>query len=243
MRKYARKPRRRVRRVRRARRVGPRSLGGFTILRKSPPTYLTNTATAGIPNISVNAGTQQFYIGTPEPHPVLTNVYSVPFSCEFSVDQLVSNSELLTIADQYRINKVWIKCIWNTQAIGGPVGTGGYASVTPQLLWIQDYDDSSVNTTLQLRQKMGLRLKSLSPNRFTTITVSPKVAKQAYDGLTTTSAYVVDKGKQWVNSSYGSVPHYGIKGFVQNLDLNTLNAVTSCLTFEVMMSVSLRHLQ
>lgn len=253
MRKYVkrvRRPRRRINR-RRGRSGVPRGpggkrLGGFTILRHTTtPFYLTNSSTQGVPIISdPPAGTPMFNLGAPTVHPVFTNLYSVPFATSFSLDQIDGYNELTALGDLYRINKVWIRAKWNTSAIGGADSGSGYATAMPTLYWIEDYDDANVQSVPSIRQKMGLHNKALSSTRYVQLAVRPKPAVSAFNTSTsTTSAYVVPKGSSWVNSTYPSVAHYGLKGYIDNMDLLTVNSVTSCLTLEVLFSVSLKNLQ
>lgn len=231
-RRPARRPRRRVRR-------NPE--GGFKLTRRVPCAYLCNSGVTGIPSWTGPAALLN--TGTPVAHPVYPNIYTVPFSMAFSLDMLSQYTELINIADRYKINSVSVKVLYSANSImGGPSGGSGFSSIQPTISWLPDYDDATPPTTTLLDAKMGLKTKALGNGKFVSIRVRPKVAQPVYDGLITT-AYTVPTKQLWVNSVATGVPHYGIKGYISNWDMLANTNVTSAFTFDVTFNVSLKDLQ
>ena len=216
-------------------------MGGFTVVRKVPTSWLCNSGIAGLPQWTGPSNLLTF--GAPVAHPIFPNIYSVPFSMSFSLDMLAQYTELVGIADKYKINSATVKVLYSANSImGGPSTGNGFAATVPSICWCPDSDDNSVSSINQLQAKMGLRSRSLGNGKYVSLRVRPKVAPQVYNGLVT-SAYSVPGKQMFINGSSPSVPHYGIKGYFENWDLIDQNTVTSAFTFDVTLNVSLRDLQ
>lgn len=224
--------------------VVPRTpkLGGFTVTRRVPTIYMSNGNTNGAVIASNPSGTQCLSIGTPEAHPVFGGIYSVPFTFQFTLDQLVQYGDMTGIGDKYQIKKVKIKAMYNANAIAGSTVAAAYPSFLPNVNFIQDHDDSSVQTVTQLQAKMGLKTKSFADGRFVSMSVAPRCAQLAFNGVSS-SGYTVPTKAQWLNSTYYSVPHYGIKGYIENMSLQANSLATSCVTFELEYTIGVKDLQ
>ena len=233
-RRPARKPRRRIPR-------GPKSTGSFTIIRRIPTAYLTGSN--GAPGLPFWTGPASLLtLGTPVANPVYANIFAVPFAMSFSHEMLSQYTELVGIADRYKINSVSVKVLYSANSLmGGPSGGSGFSTIVPTLSWVKDSDDAQPMTVSQLQAKMGLKTKSLGNGKYISMKITPKVANPVYDGIVT--AYSVPTKSQWINASSSSVPHYGVKGYFNNWDLADATQVTSCFTFDISLNVSLKDLQ
>jgi len=225
----------------------PRPLGlngGFTISRRVPTYYLTNSVTFGVPTLSGGQGTTMMTTGGVVQHPIFGNNYSFPFAMRFTLDQLAEYTDLTGISDRYKIIGVKVKFQYNTDSVTGLATLGqNQPNIVPSVCWVPDYDDDTPLTIAQLNAKTGLRRKPLNNGSFHQIKIVPRIAQSAYNGSIVTAAYIVPGTRQFINSSYPSVPHYGLKGYIDNFYLNTIANGCSCITMDVEFTVQVKDLQ
>lgn len=220
-----------------------RGSGGFTLTRRMDPIYISNTLTNGVPACS---NTTVITLGTPEALPIASGAdnFQLPFSMVFSLKQLAQYTDIVNICDRYKITGAMIKISYNANSVGGvnAGGTGPEPQFLPIVNWIADKDDDSVQTSTQLRARTGLKQKCFKgSNDFVKIKCVPVPAPIVYDGVA--SAYSVPATPQWINSGYPDVPHYGVKGYFQNLSLLAIGTCVSVLTVDVQLTVEARDLQ
>lgn len=122
-------------------------------------------------------------------------------SLSFALSDLPSYTEFTQLYDEYKIMKVVLSFY--------PVRATQVYTATltiPVFICAVDHDDSTAPTNITtLLQYPGCRIKS-SRNQFS-VTIKPKVASAVYNGVT--DAYSAKS--QYVDCTYGSVPHYGFK--------------------------------
>lgn len=227
--------------ARRMRRRVPRALnqGGFSVTRQCTPIFISNSSVAGVTQQSPASGTCALTLGTPVTNPLISGHYDVPFTMDFNLSQINGFTDFTNIADRYKITKVDVKILYNANAVAGSAALGTFPSMLPIINWIPDHDDNGVQTAIQLREKMGLRSRTCGDGKFVKFSVRPVPANVLAPG----TAYAVPTKSQWVNSSYTTVPHYGIKGYFQNWSLQTASSAVSCFTFELKYHIALRDLQ
>jgi len=218
------------------------STGGFVLKRKVPDCWLSNTAAAGVAQVSGGPATSFLVIGTPVAHPVFTGIYNVPFSMIFSLDQLAQYTDITAICDKFKITNVAVKVMYNATAVAGTAATAAYPSFMPIIKYITDSDDGVPQSALDLNAKMGLKTKTLANGKMVKLRCSPRVAAPIYQSAVAT-AYEVPNKATYINSTYPTVPHYGIKGYFENFSLQATANATSCATFEVEMTIKLKDLQ
>lgn len=204
------------------------------------------TTTIGVPQILINAGTPitpPLVFGGVGISPAVVpggNLYNVPFAFTFAMDQISAYSELISIADQYKLCAVRIKITYNANNIAG----GQYSLFsTPTIKYITDYDDGDVLSPNLIQQKMGL--KSHLMDKPLTIVVRPKVASSAFQSGTVNTGFLQPSKAMWCDSGYPSIQHYGLKGYIENWDLSNTSVVTqlSMFTFELTYDVKCKDLQ
>lgn len=241
----------RVRKVRRARRGARRlrvrrdALGGFTIARRYDPIYVANTIVNGA---FINTNPTIIAVGTPEMVTAFGNdIYNVPFAMRFDLKTLSQYTDLTAICDRYKILGATIKISYNSNTAWGSAAglTGqGYAQAAcmPLVNYIQDYDDDAVLDCTSVRAKMGLKQRVFKGgNSQVVIKVAPRPAPNVFNG--DAAAYAVPSRSQWINAGYTSVPHYGIKGYLQNVPLGSVQQYASAFTFDITLRVACKDLQ
>jgi len=231
-------PKRAPRRARRGRKASGQ--GHLVLKRKAELVYVRNTATAGTPTVT-GAVSSMIALGTPEPVTSFNGNYAnVPFTCQFSLDQIIASSEITNLADRYKIKSVSLKWRYNADQYTSPV-SATLNSSQPALNWIADHDDSGAQTVSSLRQKMGLKRKVFNANREVSCSVAPRVSQAVFNGVTT--AYSVPGKPMFINSAYNGVPHYGIKGYIEGMCLETTANVNSLFTVDATFVIEARDFQ
>ena len=240
----ARKPARKVARKPRALRV-PRPMGrtgGAVLTRRVKSLYLTNSGVFGVPQVTATSPTTCVTLGTATAHPVFGNNFIIPFSFQFALDQLSQYTDVTNLCDRFKIYDVKIKFQYNSDSITG-VPTSGQTqpNMVPSVVWIQDYDDANILTSDDINAKMGVKRKALNNGSFHSISVRPRVAASTFNGLST--SYTVPSKAQWVNTAYPSTPHYGVKGYIENMYLGGLTSAASCITIDLTYKVGMKDFQ
>lgn len=87
----------------------------------------------------------------------------------------------------------------------------------PQLHVVNDYTDSTVSTVAQLSEYANYRTyKFNGPKSFKLI---PKPSEQFYrTSVSTAYGHVAGRNKSWLDTDYPSVPHWGMKYAVDNIN-------------------------
>lgn len=213
--------------------------GGFMVTRHSTPVYLSNSSVVGQPQQNPVAAISGLTLGTPVSNPLISGHYDVPFTMSFNLAQINGYTDFTNLADRYKISKVDVKILYNANAIAGSAALGTFPSMLPIINYIADHDDDAMPTPLALREKMGLRSKTTGNGKFVKFSVRPLPANVVAPG----TAFSVPTKSQWINSSYATVPHYGIKGYFQNWSLQIASSAVSCFTVEYVYHLKLKDLQ
>lgn len=214
-------------------------MGFLKVVRKLPIMTISNTAgTAGAIDKVDPTGTC-LLVGTPVSKAGYNQIYDVPFSMKFELNQPVNAAEFIAIADQYKILNTFIKIQSPYNVAQAP---GGTATPLPYLEYIVDNDDNAVPNALSFREKMGVKTKYFTSSRPSVwLGVRPKVQMLAYQ-TGTSNGYTTPKANPWIDCADLNVPHYGIKGVLRNV---WIPAVTngSPFTFDVSTKVIFKDIQ
>lgn len=177
-------------------------------------------------------------LGTPVAKTGYTQIYDVPFSMKFSLDQVVNYVELTAIADMYKLKNVMVRleCPFNVAQ-----APGGTATPLPYIEYIQDHDDDGVPNVASFRERMGLTTKYFSSSKpKITMGVNPKTTTLLYQsGIA--NGYSVSK-QVFINATSPAVPHYGIKGVLRNVWIPAV-ANGSPFTFDISTKFVLKDIQ
>lgn len=231
-RKYMRYGRRRVRKIGR--------LGGLRVVRKCVEQNVYNTAVAG----TAAASGSVVAIGAAFASPTFgAPYYNIPFAADFQLSDLINYTELTAIADKYKINWVKVK-VYSTS---NTASTGG-ASQLPSMLWSIDEDDSvtppSNNAGMNaLKEKMGIKYRFFKNNGSgINIFWKPRVAREIMDAAGAAVGAEVSPAR-FNNCSFPNIPHFGLKGYLQDVNLAVTPGVLTQFKFDVTMSVTLKDIQ
>lgn len=142
----------------------------------------------------------------------------------FDLSQVRSNGELTALYDQYMI--VGVKVIFHlmtnpdmTTNLNSSSGTNA-SNYYPKLFYCRDYDNATVETTNDLRERNNTKCRVLRPNSTVSVYVRPAIRNQVYlDGVTTATSPI---WKNWLDCSTTQVPHYGLKYSIDFLGLTTV---------------------
>lgn len=224
--------------LRRMARRRPFKTGFLSLVRKAAQitTYstpaLSGSMTKNDPTGNcLNLGSPVYIAGT-------DNCYDIPFSMSFRLSQLMNSTDITTLADSYKVLSALVKihANWNL------AGTNQTAAI-PWVEYIQDHDDASIPAISDLREKMGAKNKYFSATRPTVLMgVRPKFADTIFNNGVT-SAYAIGNKREWINSSYGGVEHYGIKGVLHNVQLNGAGSGGTLFNWDVSLKVCAKDFQ
>lgn len=202
--------------VRKTRMLKTPTQGLFAIQRKIP---YSNIFCNGAGTISQSGASGMLFLGVPELVTGTTRVYNVPFTMCFRLDSLQASADLIAIADQYKITKVAISFKFN-YTDNSPYNASG---CIPYLQYYIDNDDRALQTVSTFRSRMGIKSiytkEGGRPSR--TINVYPKVADVVYSSTASLTNGFGQSKSQWLDTSYANIEHYGLKGVIYNLNLES----------------------
>lgn len=127
-------------------------------------------------------------------------------------------TEFTNLYGDYKINWVRTRFIWENVE-----RTNTSTDLVPKLHYVRDNDgDGAVG--LADMQQMGCKSIILSNRRPVTIWWKPKLFSPLYvtgvgDALTTVGYSA--KTNQWIDTDYPTVPHYGIKYAIENMNTSS----------------------
>jgi len=233
--KYAPKARlvRRKKLARRRYRRAP-STGGFYIKRRMA--YFGVQGSTSVAGLVSSTNTTTLTLGSASAaQSGGTNLYDIPFSMTFQLNQLDGVTDITNIADRYRIVNALVKLTTSNIALGAGAGL-----VMPHVEYVIDHDDAAVPSISALSQKMGVRNRGFNARGQLSLYVKPLPATQIYNGVST--AYGVPRKSPYINCTYSDVPHYGIKGILRSVFLSG-NTSTANIGVDVMLTVHAKDLQ
>lgn len=220
--------------------------GFLKIVRKLPEFWIANTAVAGTPGIrSVVAtavpGTEGAYLGTAltlgTPTLGMNGATDVPFAMSFRLDDIINSADITTLCDKYKITGVYIRIFpnFNMNSIQSVFSI-------PSLQYSIDYDDATPPTVQFLREKMGVKLRTFKPGNYVGINVRlPKAMLTMLNGVGTTSN--VAPSNRWLDCNVPSIPHFGLKGAIMNMDLPASASSKISFKFDVQYTLVAKDFQ
>lgn len=133
------------------------------------------------------------------------------FGMEFKFSYVNNYGEFTVLFDQYRLNKIVCEFKLRTNPESA---TSAQSGVYPEIWWAPDHDDSLVSVPAAMRDYQKLKHSVLRPNRIKRIVVKPNVLAPVYRSITNNYA---PSYNVFVDSAAPDTPHYGLKGYIQNL--------------------------
>lgn len=219
------------------------SQGGIKVIRKLPELAVSSSGTLGTATLTqnLNAGAPAcITLGTPVVSVGSSGTsvaYDVPFSLQFSLNQLLNHTDITNICDKYKITGAYVRMYYNHT---GASGASTYSQ--PYIQYITDHDDSNVPTRDQLREKMGVKLKTFqNQSSYIGIKVKPLPNRQIYSSALV-NGYEIPKYCPWIDCATDAVPMYGVKGVISNMNLPATAGIES-LKFDIALVVLGRDIQ
>lgn len=140
----------------------------------------------------------------------VTNIYTIPCSFKFQLNNLVNYQELVSLFDAYRIRAIEVKLIL-TQT------ESTTSDSLPYISYIKDIDSDVPLNTLQ--EYSGLKFKRFSGNMLTLRWI-PKILSHVSNSQGTVSQ-VISSCKKWVDCVDSNVEYFGMKLNIHNVRLNS----------------------
>lgn len=158
--------------------------------------------------------------------------YDIPFSMKFTHAAMINNAELTALFDVYKIVGVKVFVTYNHN-----VSTASGTSGMPSIIWWPDPDNAAVETVTDIRERMGLIRKPYTSDKRTRVLTLryPKKMAALFDQATG-ALNVSQPIRGWTDCDDVNIPHYGIKGMLENVQLPT-TAGTSFFKFDVQLMV------
>jgi hypothetical protein len=187
---------------------------GYGVPRSDDAIYLTTpsakpyTFIRSIPEADINKGT-------------IDQGYGVAFT----LADLPSSSEFTALFDQYRIN--WVEYTFTLKTPFNAL------PASPLIYVAEDHDDSSPPSRTFVNERQGCKVLSfgIDRNRIT-VRVVPTVVNQVYQSAVASGYSRMEPGT-WLDCSYPSVPHYGLKYFIDNYNTSVGTIIGTTLRYSV----------
>lgn len=157
----------------------------------------------------------------------------------FNLKQIVNWNELTELFDQYRIDKIELKVMYQSNV--SPIdseGRPGKTSPLPIMYYTPDFDDHTAPPSQASVLEYGAtKMRILSANDTFSIFLKPNIAKAVYQGLT--NAYESARPNK-IDCNYSQVEHFGMKYFFRNwFDANTDGTANAKLTIQPIFHVTM----
>lgn len=166
----------------------------------------------------------------------ISGAYDVPFSIKFRLSDLVNSTELITIADKYRIKGAYVRIIpSSTEHLMSSIYSRTYIE------YYTDHDDASPPSLAQLRERMGMKTKTFTNGRYVGIKCRPAVNSIIYKNATSTGN--APTWGKWLDNADNAVEHYGIKGVIRGYNLVNPTSLKSSFMFDIALVVELKDFQ
>lgn len=213
--------------------------GGFYITRKLPLIAVSGTAAGTV--ALADPTTTCLSVGVPTLSTGFSNnVFDIPFTMKFQLNQLSEVGDITAICDQYKIAAAYIRLFYNNSNNAYAAQAGNLTSM-PFVQYITDHDDGTLPTMSRLRSKMGVKMATFRNNSsYIGMKVRPKPSVEIFSSG---SAYAVPSTAPYIDTTDDDVPHYAIKGFLCQVPLLDPEQGTAVFTFDVALRVVAKGLQ
>lgn len=210
--------------------------GGFKLLRKLPDMAIKSTNVQGNPNAIDSTGTC-ITLGGANLSVGSSGGWDIPFSLKFRLDQLINSTDVTGIADKYKIIGAYVRMYYNKSN-----AQAGATAGLPYIEYKTDHDDSTPPTVNGLREKMGVKLSTFkNGSSFIGMKCRPLPSREIF-GSGISTAYEVPSKSVFINSSYPTVEHYGIKGVIHNMWLPAVDG-QEVMKVDVTLAIVAKDLQ
>lgn len=164
----------------------------------------------------------------------LTGVGEKGTAFNFNVSDIVNNTELTRLYDQYRIDFVTVTLNWSPKMPNQETFyVGPNSMVFPVCYYAKDYDDYNTPLSLaSMKERGNLRTFRLTPFKKFKINVKPAVQNAVIRDATTTPPLIATN-PSWnkkLDCASPSIPHIGLKllfDFAPGVNMGSVNIETT----------------
>lgn len=216
-------------------RFGSARLGNFTTSRLVTEFFVTNTVAAGVPGVQGGPTLPCVVLGTTAAS--TGPGFNVPFAMQFAASQIQNFTELNAIFDHYRINYAKVLITYQHN-----VSTASGTSTLPTLLWVPDYDDGLPVGAGTLRERSGVEICEFTTDKRThAMFLRPRHLGYVFDSATAASV-AGDSATGWIDVAAGNAGHFGIKGYLANVELPAtgVGPYSTSFRFDVELNLTFR---
>lgn len=154
----------------------------------------------------------------------------------FDFANISHSTELTTLYDSYRIDKVELWFDYSPDDAWGTLGVAGQLPYYPKLWIKRDYNDSNTPTLSDLEQSNQTQCLRFSAD---SMTLGPYFIKPAAQGSVLNAAAGTDSTQSvwapWLRTAHPTIEHYGVKMVAQGLASTDLGSITIRVRFHVTM--------
>lgn len=127
----------------------------------------------------------------------------------FQLQNMLQYSAYADLFEYYRINKIVVTFRYKANGKAS-ASYNTQNEINPLLYWKVDHDDVDNTTLAHLKESMKTKTHQLSNSKPNfSITLKPAIQAEAYRTSLTTG--YAPKWGQWLRTSDGAIPHYGLK--------------------------------
>lgn len=211
----------------------PAKMGYFRLVRRAPENAWRNSGTLGV--LSTTGSVAQ--AGTPVAGS-FSGYYDIPGVAVFTLADILNVSDITNLFDKYKL--AWVKL--NIYCTSTTATAGGTAQL-PSIIYSVDEDDGTFPTTALLREKMGTKQRMFYPGRPVSIFIKPKVARALNLASSLTLSGSEVSRAPYINCSYSTVPHFGLKFALLDANLSTTASTNTQFKFDFTYCIKARDAQ
>ena len=218
--------------------------GYAKIIRKVQPIFVQNSGVgaATLYAQDTSTGTVSAYTGNliqlGTPGVGISGAYDLPFSVKFRLSDVVNSTEMVTLADKYRIKGAYVRLIPSfTEHLVSSVYSRTFVE------YYTDHDDASLPSLTQLRERMGMKCKTFVNGRYVGIKVNPAVNTIISKDATLATTGSAPKWGMWIDAADNATDHFGIKGVFRGYNLVNPASLKESIMFDIALVVELKDFQ
>lgn len=150
---------------------------------------------------------------------------------QFTLNDLPNASEFIAMFDAYKIIKATVTLRPNVQpaVVGLPFSGSDTPKAGGEFYWYKDYDDAGNPTSIaEVNQVPDRKVFSIVDQKTHKMTIYPCYSKSVFSSVTATG---YGPGRGWLDLTYPSVPHYGIKWWWQPHFPDSITPLPVCVVF------------
>jgi len=179
-----------------------------SVLKQSGGADLTTQQNVGLQSFLTHTGNSGDAI-------VATPTAVLDFAFAFSLGDLPQVASWSALFDQYRIEKIKLRFMYRGSSIS-ILSAASPNALLPMAHVVLDFDDSNALTTIASALEYATH-RYLRPGDSLEIEFTPAIARALYASGAFTGYELIPSNQVWIDMANTGVPHYGVKGVIENL--------------------------